>query len=417
MAKTESCDVLVIGAGPAGSVAAALVQKAGFKVRLVEKEKFPRFVIGESLLPRCMEVLEDCDLLEVVKKKNFQEKFGAKFVKGDSVADYNFSDHFTPGWTWTWQVPRAEFDSTLIEAVSQRGVHVDFETSVTDIQFFEDESSLITIQRLNGETEQIKARFIIDASGYGRVIPRLFNLDAPSNQLTRKAVFAHMEDPKRQDYDEPNRIIIVNYEPGVWAWIIPFSSGVTSLGFVGDPAFFKKVNGDLNQQFELLINNLPYLKKRFGESKRIFEPRKLEGWSAKTEKFFGNGFVLTGNVTEFLDPIFSSGVMFATVSSHLATKLAIKKLQGTTVDWQAEYSNVLKSGVDTFRAFVMAWYDGTIEKIFYHKEQDPLLKKQVTSILAGYVWDENNPFVKDPTGELKRLEKMIYFETRMNVSA
>lgn len=417
MIKSESCDVLVIGAGPAGSVAAALVQKAGFNVRVVEKEKFPRFVIGESLLPRCMEVLEDCDLLEAVKKKGFQEKFGAKFLKGDEVADYNFSDQFTPGWTWTWQVPRADFDSTLINAVSQRGVQVDFETSVTAIQFFEDESSLTTIQKQNGEVEQIKSRFIIDASGYGRVIPRLFNLDAPSNLLARKAVFAHLEDPNRHDYDEPNRIIIVNYAPGTWTWIIPFSSGITSIGFVGDPTFFQKIEGDLGQQFESLISNLPYLKKRFGGCKKIFEPRNLEGWSTKTEKFFGDGFVLTGNVTEFLDPIFSSGVMFATVSSHLATKLVIKKLQGATIHWQAEYSDMLKNGVDVFRAFVVAWYEGTIEKIFYHKEQDPLLKKQVTSILAGYVWDENNPFVKNPTSELKRIEKMIDFETRMNILA
>jgi flavin-dependent dehydrogenase len=417
MTKIDSCDVLVIGAGPAGSVAAALVQKAGFKVRVVEKEKFPRFVIGESLLPRCMEVLDDCRLLDAVKKKNFQQKFGAKFMKDDSIADFNFSDQFSPGWTWTWQMPRAEFDSTLIDAVSQRGVQVDFETVVTAIQFLEDESSITTIQKQNSETEQIKARFIIDASGYGRVIPKLFHLDAPSNLLPRKAVFAHVEDPERQQYEEPNRIIIVNYAPGAWTWIIPFSSRVTSLGFVGDPDFFEKVEGDLNQQFESLIEDLPYLKQRFGKSKKIFEPRKLEGWSTKTERFFGNGFVLTGNVTEFLDPIFSSGVMFATVSSQLAAQLTIKKLQGVEVDWQTDYSDVLKSGVDTFRAFVMAWYDGTLEKIFYYKEQEPLLKKQICSILAGYVWDQSNPFVKNPHGELKRLAKMIDFATRMNVSA
>jgi flavin-dependent dehydrogenase len=413
----DSCDVLVIGAGPAGSVAAALVQKAGYQVRVVEKEKFPRFVIGESLLPRCMEVLEDCDLLDAVKQKGFQEKFGAKFVKGDSVADFNFSDQFSSGWTWTWQVPRAEFDSTLIKAVSERGVQVDFETTVTAIEFFEDESSLTTIQKQNGETEQIKARFIIDASGYGRVIPKLFNLDAPSNLLPRKAVFAHVEDIERHNYEEPNRIIIVNYAPGVWTWIIPFSSGITSLGFVGDASFFENKGDSLDQQFESLINDLPYLKQRFAKSKRIFEPRKLEGWSTKTEKFFGKGFVLTGNVTEFLDPIFSSGVMFATVSSHLATTLAIKKLRGLSIDWQVAYADELKSGVDTFRAFVMAWYDGTLEKIFYFKDPNPLLKKQICSILAGYVWDRNNPFVVNPVGELKRLEKLISFETRMNVPA
>src|SRR6187401_323994 len=111
---SEKIDVLVIGAGPAGSIAAAMIHKSGLSVRVVEKEKFPRFVIGESLLPRCMEVLEDANLLETIKAKGFQEKFGAKFLKGNDVSDFNFTDQFTDGWKWTWQVQRAEFDHALI---------------------------------------------------------------------------------------------------------------------------------------------------------------------------------------------------------------------------------------------------------------------------------------------------------------
>src|SRR3977135_1112416 len=109
----DQVDVLVIGAGPAGSVAASMIHQAGYSVRVVEREKFPRFVIGESLLPRCMEVLEEAGLLDAVKAKKFQEKFGAKFMKGDDVSDFNFREQFTNGWSWTWQVPRAEFDDAL----------------------------------------------------------------------------------------------------------------------------------------------------------------------------------------------------------------------------------------------------------------------------------------------------------------
>ena len=138
---SEKIDVLVIGAGPAGSVAAAMIQKNGYSVRVVEREKFPRFVIGESLLPRCMEVLEDINMVDVIKAKNFQQKFGAKFMKEDKVSDFNFSEQFSNGWTWTWQVQRAEFDLVLITEVQRRGVRVDFETTVTAIEFFQDESS------------------------------------------------------------------------------------------------------------------------------------------------------------------------------------------------------------------------------------------------------------------------------------
>jgi flavin-dependent dehydrogenase len=310
-------------------------------------------------------------------------------------------------------VPRAEFDLTLAEAVQQKGVQVDFETTVTAIEFFEDESSLTTVTLKDGTTAQIKARFIVDASGYGRVIPRLFNLDKPSNLDPRKAVFAHVQDIHRMNFDEPNRIIVVLYAPGVWVWIIPFSSGVTSLGFVGSFDFFARFEGSLDEQYKTLINGHPYLQKRFADAPLVFEPRKLEAWSATTDKFFGKGFVLTGNVTEFLDPIFSSGVMFATVSSHLASQLVVRKLRGEQVDWDEHYTNVIKQGVDTFRTYVMSWYDGTLEKIFFAKKPDLDIKRQICSVLAGYVWDQNNPYVRDHERALKRLAKLIDVQERI----
>lgn len=403
----ENIDVLVIGAGPAGSIAAAMIHKHGFKVRVVEREKFPRFVIGESLLPRCMEVLEDAELLDAVKSRNFQEKFGAKFMKDDQVADFNFSDQFSNGWTWTWQVQRADFDLTLISEVQRKGVQVDFETTVTAIKFFDDESSVTTAQRNDGSIEKIHARFIVDASGYGRVIPRLFNLDKPSSLDPRKSIFAHVNDIHRNNHDEPNRIIAVMYAPQVWTWIIPFSSGVTSLGFVGTFDFFDAIEGDQSQKFKACIEGNSYLKKRFGDVSWVFEPRKLEAWSATTDKFYGKGFILTGNVTEFLDPIFSSGVMFAAVSSHLASKLVIEKLKGKQVDWDKDYTDFVRQGVNTFRTFVTAWYDGTLEKIFFSEEPDPTVKRQICSVLAGYVWDQANPFVRAHEKALKSLVKLI----------
>jgi flavin-dependent dehydrogenase len=411
--QTENTDVLVIGAGPAGSISAAMIHKAGLKVRVVEKEKFPRFVIGESLLPRCMEVLQDADLLETIKAKGFQEKFGAKFLKDDMVSDFNFSEQFTDGWKWTWQVQRADFDNALIQEVERRGVPVQFETTVTNIKFNEDESSETTVQKKDGSTETIKARFIIDASGYGRVIPRMFNLDKPSNLDPRKAIFAHVKDKHRHKFDEPNRIIVLIYAPGTWVWIIPFSNGVTSLGFVGSFDYFNNIPGDLTQQFETLINGNEYLKSRFSDVERIFEPRKLEAWSATTDKFFGKGFVLTGNVTEFLDPVFSSGVMFATVSSHTAAKLVIRKLKGENVDWSTDYTKFIQQGVDTFRTYVMAWYDGTLEKIFFAENPDLEVKRQICSVLAGYVWDQNNPFVKEHDTALDRTVRIIRYQNKV----
>lgn len=404
--KTEQVDVLVIGAGPAGTVAASIINKAGYKVKIVEKVKFPRFVIGESLLPRCMEALDEAGFLDAVRECGFQEKYGAKFVKNGKICDYKFSDQFTKGWTHTWQVTRADFDKKLADTVESMGVPVNYETAVTDIEFNGSES-LTTVEDANGNKSQIKARFIVDGSGYGRVIPRLFNLDKPSNLPPRKALFTHVVDKNRTMDDEPNRITIIVHKKGVWIWVIPFSSGNTSVGFVGDPGFFDATQGAPEEQLRALLATEPYLAQRMKNVEMVFEPRVLQSWSTTTDKFYGDGFVLTGNVTEFLDPVFSSGVTLATVSSQTAAKLVIKKLKGENVDWDTEYTKPMMQGVNTFRSYVMAWYDGTLDTIFFADNQVPEIKSMICSVLAGYVWDTTNPYVKDHETALQKLAKLI----------
>lgn len=404
--RTIKTDVLVIGAGPSGSVAAAIIKKAGYDVTIVEKLKFPRFVIGESLLPRCMEALEEAGFLEAVKAKGFQEKFGAKFVKDGMICDYFFADQFTKGWTWTWQVPRAEFDKTLADCCEAMGIPLFYETTVTDIRF-SGTDSVTTVVDKNGEASSIEAKFIVDGSGYGRVIPKLFNLDKPSSLPGRKAVFCHMRDDKRQLAHEPNRITIVTHKPGVWIWVIPFSSGITSVGFVGHPEFFQLYKGNDSEVFDQLIRDEPYLTERFEGAEKIFDTRVLESWSSTTDKFYGDGFVLTGNVTEFLDPIFSSGVTLATVSSQNAAHLVIKKLNGEEVNWEKDYMEPVMQGVNTFRTYVNAWYDGTLDKIFFAKKQKEDIKEMICSVLAGYVWDLENPFVKRHSYEVYKLARIL----------
>ncbi|PVD49776.1 pyridine nucleotide-disulfide oxidoreductase [Terrimonas sp.] len=405
--QTEKTDVLVIGAGPSGTVAASIVHQEGYKVRIVEKLKFPRFVIGESLLPRCMEALEEAKFLDAVKARGFQEKNGAKFVKNGKVCDYQFADQFTQGWKWTWQVPRADFDNTLATEVEKMGVPVEYETTVTGIVFNDDGRSVTTVEDNNGNKKHIEARFIIDGSGYGRVIPKLFNMERPSNLPPRKALFAHTIDKKRSMADEPNRITIVVHKKGVWIWIIPFSNGITSVGFVGDREFFDGFEGTDEEKYRAMLAGEKDIAERFKDVELVFQPRTLESWSATTDKFYGDGFVLTGNVTEFLDPVFSSGVTLATVSSQLAGKLVVRKLKGETIDWNASYMDIMLQGVNTFRSYVMAWYEGTLDTIFFADDQDPLIKSQICSVLAGYVWDTTNPYVKDHTTALHKLARII----------
>jgi flavin-dependent dehydrogenase len=405
MSIKKQVDVLVIGAGPSGTITASILKQAGLDVQIVEKQLFPRFVIGESLLPRCMEALEEAKFLDAVKAKHFQQKDGAKFVMEGRVCDFNFKQQYTPGWNWTWQVPRAEFDKTLADECVKMGIPVHYETEVTGIAILDDHS--VTTVVANGKEEKIEARFIVDGSGYGRVIPKLFGLDKPSSQYPRKTVFCHMTDPKRSEAVEPNRITVYVHNANTWIWVIPFSNGNTSVGYVGSPEFFDSYPGNPVEQFNALIQAQPELATRFGESEMIWEPRTLQSWSATTETFYGKGFVLTGNVTEFLDPVFSSGVTLASVSAQLAAKMVIRQLNGEQPDWEHDYMKKMMQGVDVFRTYVNGWYDGTLFHIFFAENRSPEIMSQICSVLAGYVWDETNPFVKNHQKNIKTLARYL----------
>ncbi len=410
----QTTDVLVIGAGPSGTVAAAMINKAGFDVIIIEKLQFPRFVIGESLLPRCLDALDEAGLLDALATKNFQEKSGAKFVRRGEVCDFSFSEQFTKGRAYAWQMPRADFDKALADECEKQGVTVRYRQEVVGIEIAADGSSITDIRdEITGEHYQIAAKFIVDGSGYGRVIPKLFQLESPSSQATRKTVFTHLTDPIRMEQEEPNRIVVFIPEDDVWVWTIPFVTGITSVGFVANPDWFAKfeTSEDMHKVFGNLLQQEPTLAHRFKNADYIFEPKILQGWSATTSKFYGNGYVLTGNVTEFLDPIFSSGVTLATVSAQNAAKLVIKHLNGIPVDWEKEYAEPTMSGVAVFRTYVNAWYDGSLFKIFFSDKKTTEVKSRICSVLAGYVWDEENTFVKH---HQKSISTVLNYITTIN---
>lgn len=402
--------MLVIGAGPSGSVAAAIIKNAGYNVIMVEKLQFPRFVIGESLLPRCLDAIEEAGLLPALEAMQFQEKAGAKFVRRGEICDFSFAEQFTNGRTYAWQMPRADFDKCMADECQRIGVDVRYLQEVTAITIHEDGTSVTTVKdETSGDSYEINAKFIVDGSGYGRVIPRLFNMENPSSQATRKTIFAHLTDPIRMEQEEPNRIVVFIPKDDVWIWTIPFSTGITSVGFVADPSWFEQfeTSEDLYEVYKNLLAQEPVLANRFKDAEFIFEPRILQGWSATTAQFYGKGFVLTGNVTEFLDPIFSSGVTLATVSAQTAGNLVVKHLQGKEINWETEYAEPTMKGVSVFRTYVNAWYDGSLFKIFFSDKKTEEVKSRICSVLAGYVWDDENTFVRQHDKSLKSVLNYI----------
>jgi flavin-dependent dehydrogenase len=206
---------------------------------------------------------------------------------------------------------------------------------------------------------------------------------------------------------EGNRITVLVHRQDVWVWIIPFSTGVTSVGYVGDPEFFRQFPEDPVERMKALVADSPFLKERFKDQEMVLSPRTIEGYAITSTKFFGDGFVTAGNATEFLDPVFSSGVTFAMESGNTAARLVSKKLKGGTVDWQKEYVDHMMQGINTFRTYVKTWYNGDLHQIFFTKDPDPGIKKQICSVLAGYVWDLENPFVKKHERAVTTLAKII----------
>lgn len=392
--KHNQTDILVIGAGPAGTVAASILCDKGYDVTMVEKSHFPRFVIGESLLPRCMESLEKAGFIPSLKKAGFIKKVGAQFDHDGQVCEFNFNEQFSEGWTWTWQVQRGPFDKVLADEVAHKGATVLYGASVEEVKFHDDGSSVSVICDENSHKTQLSAKYIVDASGYGRVLPRLLDLDRPSSFPSRTALFCHVKPDVLPQGKERQQIIIVTVKKAVWAWIIPFADGTYSIGVVGDDNELNSIDGDLSQQMKHWIAEVPALASRFSSSEMLFEPKKMTGYSKSVSRLYGKNYVLTGNSSEFVDPIFSSGVTFAVESSARAAELIDESLKGGQPDWENDYATYLTKGVDVFKTFIQAWYDGTLQTIFFSDRPNDTIRKQICSILAGYVWDENNPYVR-----------------------
>ena len=409
--QQENVDVLIIGAGPSGSVAAAYLHKQGLKIKVVEKSKFPRFVIGESLIPRCMDHFEAVGLLDCLKAMNFEVKDGARFMNNKGVVcNFDFSKKHGDGWDWTWQVPRADFDKALTDELQSWGVDIAFEQEVTAVDFSEDGSSSTTIKGIDGKVSTVHAKFIVDSSGFGRVLPRLLNLEKPSEIPMHSSIFTHVEDIKRPEGKEGTIITFDVIDTDTWLWVIPFSNGSTSIGFVGKTDYMESFEGTNTEKLQQMMKLSPYYFDRFDGVDYTFEPRMIKNIAKSVKQLYGKGFVLTGNSAEFLDPVFSSGVTFAVESAHLASQLIAKELNGEKVDWQTEYTDYMLEGVNVFSTYVKEWYTGNLQTIFFHSTENPVIKEQICAVLAGYVWDKTNPFVKNHNRLVKTVARIADME-------
>ncbi|MCC4785419.1 FAD-dependent oxidoreductase [Vibrio splendidus] len=409
--KKLSTQVVIIGAGPSGSIAASLLHKKGIDVRVIEKSLFPRFSIGESLLPACMEVIEQAGMSEAVADANFQFKDGAAFRKNGVYTAFNFEDKFSAGPGTTFQVQRGAFDKVLADTAEAQGVAIDYQHELMGINFTED-STILDVQVLDGERYQLEAQYVLDGSGFGRVLPKMLDLEEPSSLPPRKAIFTHINDhisatETDLEYDR-NKILISVHptNPDVWYWLIPFSNGVSSFGVVGEPKFFESYPEDKIAAIKQLATEEPGLAEILANAEYPNPAGEIGGYSANVKHLATDKYALLGNAGEFLDPVFSSGVTIAMKSAQFAVECVEKQLNGEKVDWDRDYADPLMVGVNTFRTYVEGWYSGTLQDVIFYQDPNPKIKQMVCSILAGYAWDQTNPYVKESKRRLTTLAEI-----------
>ncbi|MDO3387787.1 NAD(P)/FAD-dependent oxidoreductase [Gilvimarinus sp. SDUM040013] len=405
-AVPDQVDVVIIGAGPSGAIASALLKQRGFSVIVFEKEQFPRFSIGESLLPQCMQYVEQAGFLPAVRDAGFQFKNGAAFGWGERSTYFNFEEKFSPGHGTTFQVERARFDKLLADEAQKQGVDIRYCHSISDCQLHDGGGNTVTYATPEGESRTIDCRFVLDASGFGRVLPRLLDLETPSDFPVRQAAFTHIDDGiESTDFDR-NKILVTVHpeERDIWYWLIPFSGGKCSVGVVASEEKLRKRGAATPLQLvQTMLAESPVLANLLQRAQFKYPANQITGYSCNVKSLANNNYALLGNAGEFLDPVFSSGVTIAMRSASMAVEVLAKQLDGEAVDWQNDYEIPLRKGVDTFRVFVDAWYDGLFQDIIFYPEQSVNVREMISSILAGYAWDEKNPFVAEPRRRMRAL--------------
>lgn len=403
----ENRSVVVIGAGPSGAIAATLLKRKGHDVLIVERQRFPRFSIGESLLSHCLDFIEEAGMLEAVQVAGFQTKHGAAFGWGERYTEFDFREKFTEGHGSTYQVQRADFDKLLADQAELQGVEIRYEEEIIAADFSSPRPQL-HVRCQDGREYAVEADFVLDASGYGRVLPRLLDLEAPSGFPLRRAVFTHIQDNIDDPGFDRDKILITTHPElrDVWYWTIPFSNGRCSLGVVASAERYEARPLDLDACLKELVLEAPNLKRILEHAKWDTPARLIGGYSANVKALHGPGFALLGNAAEFLDPVFSSGVTIAMRSASMAASALHRQLSGEAVDWETEFAAPLKRGVDTFRTYVEGWYDGTFQDVIYYEQAQPEIRRMISSILAGYAWDTRNPYVAEPKRRLRVLAEL-----------
>lgn len=372
-------DVIVIGGGPAGTTAATLLAQQGLTVTLLERERFPRFQIGESLLPYNNDLFTRLGVTDQLVKGDFFPKYGAYFVTGDGAIGYRFrfDQRLRDPYRRSFQVKRAEFDHLLLRNAEKHGVDVRQETAVTSVDLSDPNKVVI-----NGNLE---ARFVVDASGHASTIGSRVGNREEIASLKKIAFFAHYRNvPRDEGRDAGNTVIVVL--KNAWFWLIPVSADVMSVGLIVDREHFTTCGLTPQQILEQTIANTPWVAERMKNAERVTEVRARKDFSFRMRNMVGPNYVLVGDAAGFLDPIFSTGVFMAMKSADLATSAVLERLRSGSMRALNAYHRDMQQGLDKYLRFVERFYDREFLEVFLQPSERLGLLTAVVGVLAGDIF-------------------------------
>jgi len=389
----DAYDCIVVGGGPAGCTAAALVAEGGHSTLLLEREKVPRFHVGESLMPESYWTLRRLGLLEEMKRSPFVKKVSVQFINdtGRESQPFFFKQHDPRECSQTWQVERAQFDKMLFDNAAAKGADCFDQTRVREVLFDGDKAVGVRLEAQDGSQREVASRVVVDATGQQSFLASRLGLRVDNEKLKKAAIWGYYRGAKRDPGEHGGATIIMHTEgKQSWFWYIPLSDDITSIGVVADNDYLLKGRGKAASVFEDELVKCPGLTSRLMDAELISKFRVAKEFSYTTRKQAGDGWVLVGDAFGFIDPIYSSGVYFALRSGELAADAIVEGLAGgdTTAAQLLKWTADFTAGTKWIKKLVDAYYTNEFSFGAFMRDY-PEHAGNLTDLLIGRIFHDS----------------------------